>query len=84
MNEMWRVRQKELELNEKLKRRSKDQSSCSSHADIDNSSRSLTNKHVVDDKGATASSSKRECESNHSSENEGLRDEEVEVFLHSR
>lgn len=84
MNEMWRVRQKELELNEKLKRRSKDRSSCSSHADIDNSSRSLTNKHVVDDKGATASSSKRECESNYSSENEGLRDEEVEVFLHSR
>lgn len=84
MNEMWRVRQKELELNEKLKRRSKDRSSCSSHADIDNSSRSLTKKHVVDDNGATASSSKRECESNYSSENEGLRDEEVEVFLHSR
>lgn len=84
INEMWRVRQKELELNDKLKGRSKDRSSCSSHADIDNSSRSESKKHVVDDKGASASSSKRERESNYSRENVGLRDEEVEEFLHSR
>lgn len=84
MNEMWRVRQKELELNDKLKGRSKDRSSRSSHADIDNSSRSSSKRHLVDDKGATASSGKRECESDYSREDEGLRDEEVEEFLHSR
>lgn len=78
---MWRVRQKELELNDKLKGRSND---GSSHRDIVSSSRSSSKRHVVDDNGATASSSKRECESDYSREDEGLREKEVEEFLHSR
>lgn len=83
---MWRVRQKELELSDRLNRRSKEQSSQSSHRDASNSSRRMSKNHVIDDNAAVASCSpsKREHESGCSREDEGLRDEEVEEFLQSR
>ncbi|KAJ0078121.1 hypothetical protein Patl1_37267 [Pistacia atlantica] len=86
VNEMWRVRQKELELNDRLKERSKDERSNRSHRDIGNS-RSSTKRHAMDDDSTTdsCSSSKRLSENDsYYREDEGLRDEEVEEFLHSR
>ncbi|XP_031256915.1 DNA topoisomerase 1-like [Pistacia vera] len=86
VNEMWRVRQKELELNDRLKDRSKDERSNRSHRNIGNS-RSSTKGHAMDDDSTTdsCSSSKRLSENNsYYREDEGLRDEEVEEFLHSR
>ncbi|GLT85900.1 hypothetical protein SLE2022_040720 [Rubroshorea leprosula] len=84
VNEMWRVRQKELELNDRLKKRSKDVSgSGRNHRDVDNSARSTSKRH--DDNASTSYiSSKRVMENCYSRKDEGLRDEEVEEFLHSR
>ncbi|TXG71711.1 hypothetical protein EZV62_000290 [Acer yangbiense] len=86
VNEMWRVRQKELELNDRLKGRSREESNCSRHTDVGNSSRSSNKRHGIDTDSASASclSSKRAYESSYSREDEGLRDEEIEKFLQSR
>ncbi|XWS67545.1 hypothetical protein CRYUN_Cryun04dG0015500 [Craigia yunnanensis] len=84
VNEMWRVRQKELELNDRLKGTSKDDSRHNrSHGDISNPSRSTSRKHESN-ASASCSSSKRVAESCYSREDEGLRDQEVEEFLQSR
>ncbi|XP_022748626.1 protein FAM133-like [Durio zibethinus] len=84
VNEMWRVRQKELELNDSLKRRSKDDSRHSrSHADISSPPRSASRRHEINF-SASCSSSKRVAESCYSRQDEGLRDQEVEEFLQSR
>ncbi|XVE48650.1 hypothetical protein DITRI_Ditri01bG0019100 [Diplodiscus trichospermus] len=83
VNEMWRVRQKELELNDRLKGTSKDYSRLKrSHGDISNTSR-CTSRRLESNVNASFSSSKRVAES-YSREDEGLRDEEVEEFLLSR
>ncbi|KAL5855195.1 hypothetical protein ACOSQ3_005029 [Xanthoceras sorbifolium] len=86
VNEMWRVRQKELELNDRLKGRSRDESSCRRQRDGGNSSRSSSKSHGTDIDSAitSCSSSKRVHDSSYSREDEGLRDEDVEEFLHSR
>ena len=83
---MWRVRQKELELNDRLKGRSREESNCRKHTDVGNSSRSSSKRHGIDTDSASASclSSKRAYESSYSREDEGLRDEEIEKFLQSR
>ncbi|OMO92131.1 hypothetical protein COLO4_17824 [Corchorus olitorius] len=84
VNEMWRARQKELELNDRIKGRSKDDSRHSrSHKDISNSPRSTIRRHDSN-ASASCSSSKRVAESSYSPEDEGLRDEEIEEFLQSR
>ncbi|MBA0614358.1 hypothetical protein Godav_014663 [Gossypium davidsonii] len=85
VNEMWRVRQKELELNDRLKGRSKkDTSHSRSYGDTSNSSRRTSGKHESDF-SASCSSSKRPAKSSRSREDdEGLRDEEIEEFLQSR
>ncbi|XP_010674906.2 uncharacterized protein LOC104890977 [Beta vulgaris subsp. vulgaris] len=96
VDEMWRVRQKELELDDRIKGRSRDYCSHSSrdgHRELSgsqskrhdsnttcSSSRSQSKKH---DSNASCASSKRSYE-NHAKEDEGLRDEEIEEFLHSR
>ncbi|PPD77192.1 hypothetical protein GOBAR_DD25911 [Gossypium barbadense] len=84
VNEMWRVRQKELELNDRLKGRSKkDTSHSRSYGDTSNSSRRTSGKHESDF-SASCSSSKRPAKSSRSMEDdEGLRDEEIEEFLQS-
>ncbi|KAI9182466.1 hypothetical protein LWI28_025675 [Acer negundo] len=86
VNEMWRVRQKELELNDRLKGRSREESNCRRHTDVVNSSRSSSKRHGIDTDNASASclSRKRAYESSYSREDEGLRDEEIEKFLQSR
>lgn len=86
VNEMWRTRQKELELDDRLKGKLKEESSSGSknHRES-NSSRSTNKRHSVanDSANASCSSSKR-AYSSHSREDDGLRDEELEEFLHSR
>ena len=83
---MWRIRQKELELDERLKGKMKDERRNDRNLGNDNTTRSTSKKHaVVDDNArASCSSSKRVYEGSHSKEENGLRDEELDEFLHSR
>ncbi|CAK7330301.1 unnamed protein product [Dovyalis caffra] len=86
VNEMWRVRQKELELDDRLRGRSRyDDNSSKNQMDVGSVPRSTSKRHFVNenDTSASSSSSKR-VGSSYSREDEGLRDEEVEEFLHSR
>ncbi|XP_035540393.1 protein FAM133 isoform X2 [Juglans regia] len=81
VNEMWRARQKELELDDRCKGKFRNGSSDSSSSHIDNygvnkSKRTLVN---VNNTSASCSSSERVYESGSSRE-----DEELEEFLHSR
>ncbi|GAV75372.1 hypothetical protein CFOL_v3_18851 [Cephalotus follicularis] len=87
VDEMWRARQKELELNDRLNRRSKDESNnCRTNRDTDNSSRgtSMRRPLIDDTAGSSYSSSKRVIEICTSREYEGLGEEDIEEFLHSR
>ncbi|CAK9145010.1 unnamed protein product [Ilex paraguariensis] len=87
VNEMWRVRQKEQELDDRLKGRLRNESSSDrSHGDISESQRSKGKRHIDDKANATFSSSqsKRVAQDCHLRDNEGLKDNEVEEFLHSR
>lgn len=82
MNEMWRVRQKEMELDKRVKGTSVYKSSGDgSHRD-DSSSRSTGRRAGVDKSTSASSSSSSKKEPEHSPE--GLKDEELEEFLHSR
>lgn len=84
VNEMWRVRQKELELNDRLKGMSQDDIRHNRrHGDTSKPSRNTNRRHERN-VSASCSSSKRVAESCFSREDEGLRDEEVEEFLHTR
>ncbi|XP_058077179.1 uncharacterized protein LOC131225630 isoform X1 [Magnolia sinica] len=85
VNEMWRVRKKELELDEKLMGISRDKGSDrSSFLRTDypegSSRRREVDKHATDSCG----SRKRASEDCNTDEDSGLRDDEVEEFLHSR
>uniref|UniRef100_A0A5B7BZF9 Uncharacterized protein n=1 Tax=Davidia involucrata TaxID=16924 RepID=A0A5B7BZF9_DAVIN len=84
---MWQVRQKELELDDRLKRRQNDKSSSGrSHRDICDSPRSTSKRRAGSETNASAacSSGERVIQDCYSREDEGLRDEEIENFLHSR
>ncbi|KAF2320746.1 hypothetical protein GH714_030484 [Hevea brasiliensis] len=79
---------KELELDDRLKGRSR-QENCSStnnRESIDDSSRSTSKRHAANDNNTSAScsSSKQISRNCYSKEDEGLMDDEVEEFLHSR
>ncbi|XP_048430975.1 uncharacterized protein LOC103938250 isoform X1 [Pyrus x bretschneideri] len=82
VNEMWRLRQKEKELDNRLKG-NKAESRCRGDS---NSPRCSGKGHAVtdDSAGPSCSSRKREYESCHSRQENGLGDEELEEFLHSR
>lgn len=86
VNEMWRIRQKELELDERLKGRMKDESRNDRNSGNGSTPRTTSKKHAAmdDNARATCSSSKTVYERCHSREENGLRDEELEEFLHSR
>ncbi|XP_055816015.1 uncharacterized protein LOC129885672 isoform X2 [Solanum dulcamara] len=82
VNEMWTLRQKEVELENRLKGRSADKNNdakCHSYSVSERSSRER-----CDSDSGTRRSKKREMQDSHSSEDEGLRDAEIEEFLHSR
>ncbi|XP_021814487.1 transcription initiation factor TFIID subunit 3 isoform X2 [Prunus avium] len=86
VNEMWRLRQKEIELDNRLKGKMKYESRNDRSQRDSNCSRSSSKGHDVTDDNAspTCSSRKREYDSCHSREENCLRDEELEEFLHSR
>ncbi|PRQ22154.1 hypothetical protein RchiOBHm_Chr6g0247131 [Rosa chinensis] len=86
VNEMWRIRQKELELDERLKGKMKDESRNDRNPGDGNTPRSTSKRHasMEDNVSATCSSSQGVYERCHSREENGLRDEELEEFLHSR
>lgn len=85
MKEMWQVRQKELELDRRLKRTIGEKgrgSSERSHRDDNESGSSRRHPNVATSTGASSL-----CYSNtreHENYPEGLRDEELEEFLHSK
>lgn len=78
INEMWRVRKKERELDDRVKGRPKDGDSHVSREGERELSQRRSKRH---DSDASCSSSKRLYDSR---DDEGLRDEEIEKFLHSR
>ncbi|KAJ8572451.1 hypothetical protein K7X08_008962 [Anisodus acutangulus] len=82
VNEMWKLRQKELELENRLKQRSADKNSDSKCHSFSFSERRSREK--CDTDSGTSGSKKREIQDSHSSEDEGLRDAEIEEFLQSR
>lgn len=85
VNEMWRVRQKELELDDRIKGRLKDESNNGKNHMESNPSRSISKRHVATNDSSNAScSSSKGAYSCDSREDDGLRDEELEKFLHSR
>lgn len=83
---MWRSRQKELELDNHLRRRTRDEDSGPNRLrDSKESGRTSKRRHAIDgDIGPSCSSRKRMNEDSDIREDEGLRDEEVDEFLHSR
>ncbi|XP_043718450.1 uncharacterized protein LOC122666316 [Telopea speciosissima] len=83
MNEMWRVRQKELQLDDRLKERSRDEGTSRRHEHHDDTTGNRTCRETGRSAADVCTSSKREFGDCYSSEG-GLRDEEVEEFLHSR
>lgn len=85
-NEMWRVRQKELEVDDRVKHESNNLRSNGPSYRDGKSLGSTSNRHAVADDSANAScsSSKGLHDGCHSRKDDGLRDEELEEFLHSR
>ncbi|KAM3360728.1 putative protein isoform X1 [Capsicum galapagoense] len=81
VNEMWKLRQKELELENRLNRKSADKKSDTCHSFSVSERRS---RERCDTDSGTSRSKKREVEDSHSCEEEGLGDAEIEEFLHSR
>ncbi|KAF3676835.1 putative domain-containing protein-like [Capsicum annuum] len=82
VNEMWKLRQKELELENRLNRKSADKNSdttCLSFSVTERRSRER-----CDTDSGTSRSKKREIQDSYSGEEEGLGDAEIEEFLHSR
>ncbi|KAJ8529968.1 hypothetical protein K7X08_036803 [Anisodus acutangulus] len=82
VNEMWKLRQKELELENRLKQRSADKNSDSKCHSFSVSER--RSRERCDTDSGTSGSKKREIQDSHPSEDEGLRDTEIEGFLQSR
>ncbi|KAJ7968370.1 G patch domain protein [Quillaja saponaria] len=80
VNEMWSIRQKEKELDKRLKGRLGDGSSSNSSNMGSNSSSGNDRQATVDNTASAQCTSKRVYENC----TEGLRDEELEVFLQSR
>ncbi|XP_074320582.1 uncharacterized protein LOC141657303 [Silene latifolia] len=79
VNEMWRARKKELEMDRRSKSRRRDEGSNSSRDISSDSPRNRSKRH-----GPTCSSSKRSYDNHHVGEDSGLKDEELEEFLQSR
>jgi hypothetical protein len=83
---MWRVRQKELKMDDRLREESGYDDNCSkNYGDAGDIPRSTGRRHSVnEDNTRVSSSSSKRVGSSYSREDEGLRDGEVEEFLHSR
>ncbi|KAJ6964960.1 hypothetical protein NC652_003008 [Populus alba x Populus x berolinensis] len=87
VNEMWRVRQKELKMDDRLREEGSgyDDNCSKNYGDVGDIPRSTGRRHSVNENNTrVSSSSSKRVGSSYSREDEGLRDEEVEEFLHSR
>ncbi|KAG9455544.1 hypothetical protein H6P81_000052 [Aristolochia fimbriata] len=84
VNEMWRVRQKELELDERQMRRLKDGDRVESDRHLVGSSEQSSRLKEVDGNAASCQPRKRGSEGFSLHEDGSLKDEEVEEFLNSR
>ncbi|XP_068652970.1 uncharacterized protein [Aristolochia californica] len=84
VNEMWRVRQKELELDENQIHRSKDKGRVENDRHHVGSSERSSRYMEVDRNAASCLPGKRGNEDCYLNEDGSLRDDEVEEFLHSR
>ncbi|XP_042500979.1 G patch domain-containing protein 1 homolog [Macadamia integrifolia] len=84
MNEMWRVRRKELQLDDRLKERSRDKGTSRRYQDHNNTSGIRTCRETERGAADVSASSNRGFGDCYSTEEGGLWDEEVEEFLHSR
>lgn len=80
VNEMWRVRQKELELDDRLRGKSREGNNGSGSRRGFKPSTDFSH----DIPSSSSPSSKRDYEDCDLRENQGLKDEELEEFLHSR
>ncbi|KAK4438032.1 hypothetical protein Salat_0137300 [Sesamum alatum] len=83
VNEMWRLREKQLELESRLRARN-ESSSGRGYNDVSESRRSRGSNEVETSPSASLSSKKRLIQDLNPAEDEGLRDDEVDEFLHSR
>lgn len=86
VNEMWRLREKQLELDNRLRGVRNESSSGRGYKDICESRR-ITSRgcnEVGTSASASLSSKKRSVKDLDPMEDEGLRDDEVDEFLHSR
>uniref|UniRef100_A0A2P2JCF5 Uncharacterized protein n=1 Tax=Rhizophora mucronata TaxID=61149 RepID=A0A2P2JCF5_RHIMU len=86
VNEMWQIRQKELEMEDRVKRKSRHERHNSMNcSDVTKSSRSASKRYALTDNNTSTSySAGKRVSDNNSGEDEGLREEEIEEFLHSR
>ncbi|XP_074272774.1 uncharacterized protein LOC141596491 [Silene latifolia] len=81
VNEMWRARQKELEMDNRSKSRRRDEGCHGSRDTVSDSTRNRSKSH---DPNPSCSSSKRSYDDCHFGQDGGLKDEELEEFLQSR
>ncbi|RWR85119.1 nucleolar protein 58 [Cinnamomum micranthum f. kanehirae] len=85
VNEMWRVRKKELELDDRLKGRLKDESRVRDDEYHSDSSEWRPRRDEADEYASGLSTSSKQSHEDYiKSEDRSLRDEEIEKFLHSR
>lgn len=85
VNEMWRVRKKELELDDRLKGRLKDESRVRDDEYHSDSSEWHPRRDEADEYASGLSTSSKQSHEDYiKSEDRSLRDEEIEKFLHSR
>lgn len=86
VNEMWRLRQKEKELDSRLRGSRNGSSKRRSGSDVSNTSRSTSREYYDNESHSSASSSskKRVTRESHPSKDDGLKDDEMEEFLHAR
>ncbi|KAG8368578.1 hypothetical protein BUALT_Bualt15G0060100 [Buddleja alternifolia] len=86
VNEMWRLREKQLELDNRLRGSRSESSSRRGYNDVRESHRSGSRgRNEVETSASTSQSSKkRTIQDLHPMEGEGLKDDEVDEFLHSR
>lgn len=82
VNEMWKLRQKEVELENRIMGRSADKNGDTKCHNFSVSERRSRERYDAD--SGSRGSKKRKIQDSHSSEDEGLRDAEIEEFLHSR
>lgn len=86
VNEMWRLREKQLELDKKLRGTRSESSSGRGHKDIRESHTSTSRARSEEENSASASlsSKKRSVDHFDPMEDEGLKDDEIDQFLQSR